>query len=354
MASEEFGGQLHRGLPHADSVVGWRDVPDTLARMAFVLDFVRRHMRWNGVWAWHSGSVRDAWAAGVGSTGDINLILVDLLRAAGCKAYPLMVSTRQHGMVNTSDPLLAQFDAVMAYCVVSGRAFALNAADLFTPLGWLPYEVRSTEGFVVDPQRSGWVPLVDNRVGLYRTVTLDGVMDTLGRVSGSVSVTSEGYDKVFLARDSSVASGFSPDTLPLTRRLPVALTLPASSGYWFFTPNIYSGLTGNPFTSPKRFSDVDFGFTQSYVMMGTVRLPPGFGVDSLPRDLRMITPDTGMSVSRSMRYARGVLSYSLAVAFNRPVYFASEYATFREFYRRMMVILEEPVVVVKRPGIGLK
>lgn len=338
LASDAFGGQLHRGVARADSL---RSIPDSVARMAAVLAYVRAHMRWNGVWAWHSESVRAAWAAGVGSTGDINLILVDLLRETGCKAYPLLVSTRQHGMVNTSDPLLAQFDAVMVYC----NGYVLNAADPYTPFSYLPFEVRSSEGFVVDPRVSGWVSLVDNRVGFFRTVAVLGALDTLGRLSGSASIVSEGYDKVFALRDSGVAS---VDTLPLERVFPFSFSLPFSSGYWFLSPDLFSGLSGNAFTTPDRFSDVDFGFTQSYVVTGTVRLPPGFGVVSLPRDVRMITPDTGLSVSRSMRFASGVLSYRLAVGFNRPVYFASEYATFREFYRRMMEVLREPIALDKQ------
>lgn len=370
--NDAFGAQLHKNIPHADSLdVQLRALTDSTARMAAVLGYVRRSMTWTHVYAWHSQSVRDAWDKGSGSMGDINLILVDLLREAGLKAYPLLVSTRSHGMVNTADPMLSQFNAVMAYVRVQGHTYILNAADRYTPYRFIPYEVRSSKGFVVDSRASGWVTLVDNETGFKNTVVINGVLDERGHLRATAAVLSYDYSKIARRRrlddgldyykqnffirpynglsvDSLQVSGQDDDTLPLQQDLHFFMSLQHSGEYWFFTPNLFTGLEKNPFVGERRFSDVDFGYTQSYTVVGSIDIPDGFKLETLPRNIRMITQDTSIVLERVMQADDGRLNYRISVDFKRPVYFAGEYDTFREFYKRLFTTLNEQVILRKK------
>lgn len=47
LAGKQSGFQLHRSLPRIDSLLALRSLSNTVPRMAAVLSFVRRHMRWN-------------------------------------------------------------------------------------------------------------------------------------------------------------------------------------------------------------------------------------------------------------------------------------------------------------------
>ncbi len=64
--------------------------------MATIHNYVRKNMEWNnygGIWALNG--VKSAWKDKKGTSGEINLILVNLLKDAGLKASPLLVSTPQ-------------------------------------------------------------------------------------------------------------------------------------------------------------------------------------------------------------------------------------------------------------------
>lgn len=370
--SEVLGAQLHRNIPHTDSLqTALKGLKDSTARMKAVFDYVRRSMDWDHVHAFHSQSVRDAWEKRRGSSGDINLILVNLLRDAGLRAYPLLVSTRSHGAVNLAYPLLAQFNEVMAYVKADGRTYVLNAAERYTPYTLIPYDVRSSEGFVVDAKVSGWVSLVDNQSSFRNTVVLNGDVDARGHLRADVSVLSYDYSKINRRRrldegldrlketyfvkpynnlsvDSLHVSDQDNDSLPLEQDMKCFIALQHSGDYWFFTPNLFLGLEKNPFVQERRFSDVDFGYAQSYMIVGTVNIPDGFQLETLPKNIRMITQDTSIILERVMQSGDGQLRYRIAVDFKRPVYFADEYDTFKEFYKRLFATLNEQVILRKK------
>ena len=59
--------------------------------------------------------IKKAWDKRSGNTGDINLILLSLLKEAGVIAYPCLISTRNNGKINTAYPFLDQFNALYVY-----------------------------------------------------------------------------------------------------------------------------------------------------------------------------------------------------------------------------------------------
>jgi hypothetical protein len=126
------------------------------------------------------------------------------------------------------------------------------------------------------------------------------------------------------------------------------MALEHSGDYWFFSPNLFLGLNRNPFTRPTRFSDIDFGYLQSYTVVGSVALPEGFGVEALPKNMRMIMPDTSILLERILQLDEDRLGFRIRVEFKRPRYYVDEYDAFREFYKRLFDALNEPVVIRKK------
>ena len=103
--------------------------------------------------------IKSAWDKKSGSNTEINLILINLLRDAGIKAYPLLVSTKDNGEVNTLYPFLQQFNDTMAFVALDDKNYTLNAADKYNPAYLVPYDVLNTQGFLVDENNSWWVML---------------------------------------------------------------------------------------------------------------------------------------------------------------------------------------------------
>ena len=70
-------------------------------------------MNWNGGESIYTeNGIKSAWDKKTGSNGELNLILINLLRDAGLTVYPLLISTKDNGTANTMYPFLDQFNIV--------------------------------------------------------------------------------------------------------------------------------------------------------------------------------------------------------------------------------------------------
>lgn len=374
---DNFGAQLHKSIPHTDDLdkqLAALGKEDSINRMNSVYNYVRQHMEHvEGASGRYSDEgVKDAWEAGKGGDGSINLLLVNLLRRAGLRAYPLLVSTRKHGAINIVNADLAQFNGTLAVVLIGDKKYVLNGADKFTPYGLIPYDVQCSKGFIVDREDYGWITLYDQDHPYMTTVLLNGTLTEKGMLKGSASIYNYGYSKVPRCRtlqdwgparfkeayytrayrdfhaDSLRFSGQDVDTLPLDQELEFRTRLNSSGDYLFFSPTLFLGLEKNPFIAAHRFSDVDFGYAQHYTITGSLQLPDGFAFDTLPKNIRMIMPDTSIVLERMMQVDDNLLSYRIMVDIKRPIYVADEYDNFREFYKRLFATLNDPVVIRKK------
>src|SRR6185436_9831652 len=112
--------------------------------------YVRKNMVWNGydnIWA--LDGVKAAWKDKKGTTGEINLILVNLLKDAGLDASPMLVSTHDHGRVTPMVPSFAQFNEVIAYVKIGDKQYYLDATEKNTPSHLIPKNIMFTEGLVI-------------------------------------------------------------------------------------------------------------------------------------------------------------------------------------------------------------
>ncbi len=71
-------------------------------------------MTWDGIEnIWALNGVKSAWKDKNGTSGEINLILINLLKDAGIKVLPMMVSTHANGRIATTFPDIYQFNKVV-------------------------------------------------------------------------------------------------------------------------------------------------------------------------------------------------------------------------------------------------
>jgi hypothetical protein len=83
------------------------------------------------------------------------------------------------------------------------------------------------------------------------------------------------------------------------------------------------------------------------MIVGSISLPDGYSVESLPKNIRMIMQDTSIVMERLMQVDEGRLSYRISLDFQRPVYFTEEYPDFKEFYKKLYASLNEQIVLRK-------
>ena len=126
------------------------------------------------------------------------------------------------------------------------------------------------------------------------------------------------------------------------------MPLNSSGDYTYFSSNILSGLERNPFIADNRFSDIFFGTNQSYLVLGNFTIPEGYQFEQLPKNIKMIMPDTSISVIRRGDVLDNRLMTKVQLDFARPVYPATQYGEFQEFYKQLFDLINEQYVIRKK------
>jgi len=376
MKDDDFGVQLTKNIPRTDDLeASLKTVEDPYRKMNIIYYYVRRNMEWNGysnIWA--LTGVKNAWKEKKGSTGEINLILINLLKDAGLDAHPILVSTRENGRINTMVPGYSQFDKVMAYVTINEKVFILDATDKYGSPGLIPLEVMGSEGMVIEKletRKWGWHSIWQ-KDQMFKDFTLvNADIDENGRMKGWVSITDMGYSRAkrlpdlkkdrekFVEKyftsvnpgvkvDSFLVENEDKDSLPLVEKFNFDQALSASGNYKYFSLNLFSGLEKNPFVSESRFSDITFGANQQYSMVENFFLPAGFTFDELPKSIRLLMPDSSIVFTRLIDAADNRFSTRITLEFNKPVYLVEEYDKFREFYSKLFDLLNEQVVIKRK------
>jgi hypothetical protein len=376
MDDEDFGTQLKKNIPRtSDLDAALSGITDPYKKMVIIHEYVKKNMQWDesyGIWAMEG--VKAAWKNKKGTAGEINLILVNLLKDADLDAHPVLVSTRAHGRINTMVAGFDQFNKVMAYLTLDNHVYVLDATDKYTPSNLIPYNVLNSEGLVIekfDTYKWGWKVLWNENQLFNNNTFLNVVIDDKGKMTGDAEITSTDYSRLEriaklkegkekftstwlesgrkdLKIDSLVFINEDADSLPLVQNMHFENRISSSGDYNYFSVNLLSGFDKNPFIEDERFSDVFFGANQSYTITGNFFIPENYRFETLPKNLKMIMPDTSIVFTRSSTVSDNMLAVRIGVEFRQPYYLNDSYDYFKEFYKKMFDLLNEQFVYKKK------
>ena len=367
---EDFGRVINKNLRGTDdivkSVAGFSSDKEKIRR---IYNYVQNNMQWNEEYSKYSkAGIKDAWDKKNANISDINFILINLLRDAQIDAKPLLVSTLDNGYINTIFPFLNQFNATLAYVKTEDVIYIMNAADKFNPFNQVPYDVLNTNGLLVDKNEGGLISItggnkyknnifftaiVDKNEVLTGTATLQSAeyarnirMSTVKKQK--LKEVLEANEGIILKIDSLDFKNDKDELLPLEQKFNFTGTLQSSGEYYFLPFSLFTGIGKNPFIEENRVMDINFDFPRSTVITGSFIIPDEYKVDALPKNTRMIMPDTSISLLRLIQADDRIISFRFVLDINVYGYEADSYPYVKEFFKKMYAILDERIVLKKK------
>jgi hypothetical protein len=323
-----------------------------------------------------NGSAKHTWEQHRGTAADVNLLLIAALRQAGLTAQPVLLSTRAHGRVSVSSPLLEQYNYVVALVSLPDKKeVLLDATEPLLPAGVLPARCLNQLGRLVVPEAEGegrWVELTPaQRHSHYQQVAM--TVDAQGNLSSQVQEQHGGYsgararskltelgEKKYVTeltsqhsnwevpsyKFASVSDVSQPLSLHYEVRQAASTAVPAQELY--LKPLTSFCETRNPFDNETRKFPVDFGAPTQDVVLINLTLPPGY-VAELPKGATINLPDQGGSyVFAASSPTPGTVQLVSRLTLAKPVYGAEQYANLREFYRLALAKQAEAMVIKKQ------
>jgi len=378
MSDADFGQQLSKKIQNTDELTALlAPLKSSTAKMTAIHNYVRTKMTWDeNSSIWTSDGVKQAWSDKKGNSSEMNLIMINLLKNAGLNANPLLVSTRNNGKINTLYPNLDQFNTVMTLVTIDSNYFILDAVDKITPSHLIPEGVMFTEGLTINQVNTimtekdfSWVNIWSGKQKYYRVINMSAEMNDEGKIQGEAFIINSEYARLASLRTMKEdkaqgneeltrkhiglkLSEFSiknqeKDSLDLEQKFKFEIPANETGDYRYFSINMFSGMEKNPFIADERSSDITYGVNQKYSLRGIFTIPAGYSFEELPKDIRMVMPDKSITMTRYMQATGNKISYSVVVEFNQPVYAVEDYPEFKEFYKKMVEMLEEQIVIKK-------
>ncbi|MBK0379756.1 DUF3857 domain-containing protein [Mucilaginibacter segetis] len=372
---DDFGGQLKKKLDNEDEIIATaKERLTTEAKVAYIFNEVKNRMKWDGIDRWYTNDgTAKAWEKKTGNSAEINLILYHLLNKAGVTAYPMVVSTREHGKVVPYFTFLYQFNRAVVYVPINDdKTYVLDATNKYNIYNEIPSDILNSDALYIDKDKKQYDMLyITRQAPVRRVVILNGEIKPDGKMEGEASLNSFSYNRIksidryktdgekkyidYLTENNNnlkVSSlkfdGMDVDTVPLVQHIKFNMDLTGSDeNYIIFNPNLFTSLHNNPFLSENRYTDIDFGYRNNYTINGTFKIPASYTVDALPKSTSMIMPDSSITFKRIMVSDGSQIAVRYNIDFKKTMYTKEEYPLFREFCKKMYEMLNEQIVLKK-------
>ncbi|HMI77465.1 MAG TPA: DUF3857 domain-containing protein [Ferruginibacter sp.] len=366
---EDFGGALKKNIRRTDSLDAKLALTNsTKEKIRIVYNYVQNNMQWNNEYSRYSDGIKEAWEKRTGNITDINFILIRLLKDAGINAKPLLASTKDNGPVNAYYPFLNDFNCVLAYVEDGTETYTMNAADKYNPFNLVPYEVLFTNALIVEKNGDRLIALNSDKKYESNVFVICNVEGD-GKISGQGTLSSSGYARnirmstykknklnetlednagITIKADSISVKNEKDELESFDQKIEFKGKLEASGEYFFLPYNLFTGLRKNLFIEEDRVMDIDFNFPKSYLVSGSYLVTDDYAVNSLPKNVTMIMPDTSIVLSRKTQHAGNIITFRFKLDFAAAGYSAESYPYIKEFFKKLYAILDEKIVLKKK------
>jgi hypothetical protein len=374
MTHKDFGNQINLRLGEMKTEVeGIMELPAD-QRMAAIYYFVRDNYSWNGNYGeLTENGLNKLLKEKSGNVGDINLLLVNMLKKAQLDVQPVVMSSRDNGFLNINYPTWAQINYVIALVRIEDHVFFLDATGKNLLAGYLPHRALNLDGIIISDERKGIrIDIANPNVGNTNMFVLAEVKDDFS-ITGQARVTYQDYHAVKFRsayRSTEKEGGYlnelhdhHPD-LELTEHnleqmdgvsnqvveffnMKLEAHIDQMGDLLFLNPLMIWQSTENQYKSESREFAVFYNSTGSEKYMISIKLPEGYMVETLPEPVRLLLPENMGSFLYSVTDNAGTLVLQYQFDLLQDIIAPNHYQALRNF---MIMVLEKQAekVVLKK------
>ncbi len=337
------------------------------AKIKAAYNFINENVVWNG--DWHTTArtnLNAAFDKRSANSGELNLMLIACLNEAGFKAYPMLVSTRQHGKTNENMPFLSQFNHLLCYVERPNvPPLMLDAGSIYRPLGLSRVESLNGNGWILNAKNGQWQPM-PSKITARQTLSAFS-LNKEGDMKGRFVKTSKDHEAIS-ERDEQVRRREIKllEKQYLGIRIDSVTNSNSDNAAAFFKRNIYcflsqmaaidsgkmtikplwrTGFELNPLNAIPANSAIDFPYPIQDLHVFALQIPAGATIVKEPNGEMYELPDKSAGLSLSVTQNADIVQLSLVVKINKLRFEASEYPALKVFFDKIIAKQMETIVV---------
>ncbi|MBK6344442.1 MAG: transglutaminase domain-containing protein [Bacteroidales bacterium] len=367
---ESFGRYIKRTVAQAEKIINTDSISslDETARLNAVINTLKDRFNYNGVKSrYASGTVQDLLKKKSGNSGDINLLGIGLLQAVGVDAFPVIMSTRDHGRIRYDYPYSQFFNYVVIGVRINDKTFLADGTEPLLSSYKLPPRCINDKGLVVREDEVTWLDLSQKDVSMVLT-TFETKLSDDGMLSNStVLITSISYEalkikkefgddknkiltylrqKDYLVNEADLRCvNYKSHSSPYSISFIASLENISSGNQFFVSPFLNQPIKENPLKEEERKIDIDFVYPLTQKFESRIEIPLGYTVTYIPEKLS--TENENFRFSYNSEIEDSVLTIKASYTFIKGVYPASEYKSIQSNYEEIIKKLNDKIVIRK-------
>jgi hypothetical protein len=306
-----------------------------------------------------------------GSVAEINLLLTAMLRYAGLKAEPVILSTKDHGYAVEYSPMTSNFNYVIVQVSDNDNLYYLDASDPqlgFNKLLSSCYngharvvnetadplhfsadslkEAKTTFLAVSNNGKGKWVGSMNQTPGYYESFAIREKIKEKGTEAFFKQVEKDFGWEVKIS-DSRIDSLKNYET-PLALRYAVELN-PGNEDILYVNPLFGEGYRKNLFKAAERFYPVEMPFAMDEIFVLNMEVPEGYVLDELPKQMLAKYDEEGATMFEyRISQSNNMISFRTRIRVARTLFMPEEYQTLREFFNLVVSKQSEQIVFKKK------
>ena len=336
-----------------------------------IFNFVKMRMNWNKKYSFYpQQKIEVAYSEKVGNVGEINLMLVAMLRLAGVDADPVLGSTRDNGFALF--PNKSRFNYVIVAAKIENKIILMDATDKFSDLNRLPIRALNWAGRLI--KRDGTnseINLMPNS-NSKKIIYVMGSITKQGEVSGKIRSKYFDYNALlFREKNNGIATDNYIEQLE-KKNIGLEITeydvqnntdpdLIITENYSFKTSNsvevigdkmyvapfLFFTTIENPFKQETREYPVDFIFPRQDKFIITLKLPEGFIIETIPESKALTMPEDIGKFKYNIGATGNQIQLHYTFDINKSIISSDYYDTLKNFFKEIVNKQTEKIVLKK-------
>jgi hypothetical protein len=369
LKNEDLGRFLRSGNSQAKKIIDGLNLTIMPAeeKVKAIVDYVKNNFKWDDETSLNiEKSVKKFIDDKSGNSSEINLFLVSLLNAAGIESYPLLISTRDHGVIRYEYPFVHYFNNLIVAIKINNKYTLTDGTDPRSSYNHIPVECINDKGLLLrkdDPVE--WVNLASDITSDIREKLDISISKNLVNCKLKLKATdydsyeyyrnyynkSEAVENSFLQKGYSSADSILLETDPnsldtFNMKLNLVYKLDNSGKFIYLSPLLQEPLLKSPFKSPDRTYPVDFTYLIKREYTANINIPEGYSVQSVPAKIFYDNKDYYVFYEAKVSENRIIVTANYM--FKRTVFQPNEYRTIKFIMQNVVDKFNEKIVLIKQ------
>ncbi len=342
-----------------------------------ICSFVSSNVKWDEYYSTYSEkSLNKVFENGTGSSCEINLMAVALMREYGIKSYPVFVSTKKHGKVEWDSPFSGQFNHVIALVENGESEQFLDLTKGMLPDQLVTIDALNDKGLIIKDDNKFLVK--DIEVPVSKSIQIiDANINEEGTLDGNCKLVSSHYENMYQryifdekTSDVDYAARFFDEDYSLSAinnlsaekdndinkdmksdfnfEIEEFITADDDIIYIPLTINDNLDFLDGAFDEINRTYplEIPYPFEEKFVMK--LKVPDGYVVEELPQNLKVSMPAGFAKFMFRVSESNGNIQISHSFMMKKHKYEPTEYVTLRSVYQQATEKLSEMIILKKK------